>query len=115
MAKAKKRVAARKKNLKRDKVRAKPALKKSAKRAAPNKAKPKVRRAAKSTTKVAATENRVLQAALPKAPQLELPIQIPIVEVIEEPAPVVVVAGYESVRMTTPTTPDGEPANREGR
>ena len=105
MAKAKKRVGARKKSSKRGKARTKPSLKKAAKRAAPKKAKSKVRRAAKSVTKPPAKKKRQLEAMEPKAPQaIETPVETTIVDVIEEPVPgVVVVTEYESVRVTTPS------------
>ena len=51
MAKAKKRVAARKKSSKRGKASAKPARKKAAKRTTPKKAKSKIRRAGRSAPK----------------------------------------------------------------
>ena len=108
MAKAKKRVATRKKNSKRGKVIAKPARKKAAKRTAPNKAKSKVRSLGKSATKPAANKNLVPKTAARKEPRqvVEAPIETTIIDVIEEPTPgVVVVTEYESVRTATPASP----------
>ena len=112
MAKAKKRVATRKKSSKRGKASAKPARKKAAKRATPKKAKSKVRRAGKSATKPAAKKKRPPKTAARKAPRqvAEVPVETTIIDVIEEPVPgVVVVTEYESVRTVTPISPGGEP------
>jgi hypothetical protein len=110
MAKAKKRVATRKKSSKRSKVIAKPARKKAAKRtAAPSKAKSKVRSRGKSATKPAASKNLVPKAAARKEPRqvVEAPVETTIIDVIEEPIPgVVIVTEYESVRTATPASPD---------
>ena len=67
MAKAKKRVAARKKSSKRGKASAKPAGKKTARRATPKRAKSKVRRAGTSATRPAAKKKRALKTAAKKA------------------------------------------------
>lgn len=99
MAKAKKRVATRKKSSKRGKVVAKPARKKAAKRTAPSKAKSKIRRPSKSATKTAAR----------KEPRqvVEAPVEITTIDVIEEPIPgVIVVTEYESVETEPPVSPD---------
>ena len=85
MAKAKKRVAARKKSLKHGKASAGPARKLAAKRATPKKAKAKVRRTGMSAKKPAARQKRspatreIKQAA-------ELPVETTIIDAIKEPA-----------------------------
>jgi len=88
MAKAKKRVATRKKASKRGKASAKPARKKAAKRATPKKRPPKM----------------VAKMAPRKAPRRGAPvIEDTIIDVIDEPAPGVVrVTEYETIRTTTP-------------
>ena len=113
MAKAKKRVAARKKSSKRGKASAKPARKKVAKRAASKKSKSKVRRAKMSAPK----KTRPPTTATRKAPtqELEAPVQTTIIDPIEEPVPgVVIVTEYESVRTATPISPDGESGDSQG-
>ena len=112
MAKAKKRVATRKKNSKRGRASSKPARKKAAKRTAPKKEKSKVRRAGKSATKPTARKMQPHKTAARKVPtnvsrQLaEAPVETTIIDVIEEPVPgVVVVTEYESVRTMTPVVP----------
>ena len=88
MAKAKKRVATRKKASKRGKASAKPARKKAAKRATPKKRPPKT----------------VAKMAPRKAPRRGAPvIEDTIIDVIDEPVPGVVrVTEYETIRTTTP-------------
>jgi hypothetical protein len=88
MAKAKKRVAARKKASKRGNASAKPSRKKAAKRATPKK------RPRKTTAKMAPR----------KASRQRVPIvEDTIIDVIDEPVPGVVrVTEYETIRMTTP-------------
>ena len=88
MAKAKKRVATRKKASKRGKASAKPARKKAAKRATPKKRPPKT----------------VAKMAPRKAPRRGAPvIEDTIIDVIDEPVPGVVrVTEYETVTMTQP-------------
>jgi hypothetical protein len=113
MAKAKKRIAARKKSSKRGKTSAKPMRKKMAKRAAPKKSKSKVRRAKMSAPK----KKRSPKTAVRKAPTqvLEAPVETTIIDPIEKPVPgVVVVAEYESVRTATPIAPDGESGSGQG-
>ena len=112
MAKAKKRVATRKKGSKRGKASSKPARKKAAKRTAPKKAKSKVRRAGKSATKPTAKKMQPPKTAARKAPinaprqVVEVPVETTIIDVIEEPIPgVVIVTEYESVWTTTPISP----------
>lgn len=113
MAKAKKRVAARKRSSKRGKTSAKPARKKAAKRTTPNKAKSKVRRAPKP----AAKKKQPSKIAARKAPRqvAEVPIETTIIDVIEEPVPgVVVVTEYESVQTATPISPGRLPKRGKG-
>ncbi len=88
MAKAKKRVATRKKAPKRGKASAKPARKRAAKRATPKKRSPKT----------------VAKMASRKAPRRGAPvIEDTIIDVIDEPVPGVVrVTEYETIRTTTP-------------
>jgi len=88
MAKAKKRVAMRKRASKRGKASAKPARKKAAKRATPKKRPPKT----------------VTKMAPRKAPRQGVPvIEDTIIDVVDEPVPGVVrVTEYETIRMTTP-------------
>ena len=116
MAKAKKRVAARKKTSKRGKASAKPARKKVARRAAPSKAKSKVRRAGRSAAKPMAKKKQPSKIVARKAPSqvVKVPVETTIIDVIEKPVPgVVVVREYESVRTATPVSPGPLP-KREG-
>ena len=87
MAKAKKRVATRKKASKRGKASAKSSRKKAAKRATPKK------RPRKTTAKIAPR----------KAPRRNVPVvEDTIIDVIDEPVPGVVRATeYETIRTTT--------------
>jgi len=117
MAKAKKRVVARKKSSKRGKASAKPARKKAAKRTTPNKAKSKVRRAGTSAPKPTAKKKQPSKIVARKAPRkvVEVPVETTIIDVIEEPVPgVVVVTEYESVRTATPISPGRLPKRGEG-
>jgi hypothetical protein len=88
MAKAKKRVATRKKASKRGQASAKPARKKAAKRAMPKKRPPKT----------------VAKMAPRKTPRRSAPVvEDTIIDVIDEPVPGVVrVTEYETIRTTTP-------------
>jgi len=88
MAKAMKRLAARKKASKRGKPRAKPARKKASKRATPKKRPPKT----------------AAKMAPSKAPRQNVPvIEDTIVDVVDEPVPGVLrVTEYEMIRTTTP-------------
>jgi hypothetical protein len=97
MAKAKKRVATRKKASKRGKASAKPARKKAAKRAAPKKRPPK------TSAKMASRK------APRKPPRQGVPvIEDTIIDVIDEPVPGVVrVTEYETIRTTTPNVGAG--------
>ena len=98
MAKAKKRVATRKKASKRGKASAKPARKRSAKRATPKKRPPKT----------------VAKMAPRKAPRRGAPvIEDTIIDVIDEPVPGVVrVTEYETIRTTIPKR-GGGPETKE--
>jgi hypothetical protein len=89
MTKTKKRAAARKKGSKRGKASVNPTRHRAAKRATPRKAKSKVRRVTKSATKPATEEKRGLEVAEVRVP--EMAVETTIIEVIEEPAPEVVV------------------------
>jgi hypothetical protein len=117
MAKAKKRVATRKKSSKRGKASAKPARRKAAKRTMPKQAKSKVRGAAKPMS----NKQRQSKIAARKAPRqmarqvLEAPVEDTIIDVIEEPAPgVVVVTEYETIRTATPISSSPEPKRGVG-
>lgn len=130
MAKAKKRVAARKKAVKRaapkkakSKVQrastsaAKTPRKKATKRAAPKKAKSKVQRAAASAKKPAAKKKRASKTAARKAPRkvAEVLVETTVIDVLEEPSPgVFVLSEYEFVQTTPPNSPGGEPEGDEG-
>ena len=120
MAKAKKRVATRKKSSKRGKASAKPARKKAAKRTKPKQAKSKVRRAGGGAPKPAVKKKRPPKTAARKAPrkaprQVVVPVEDTIIDVIEEPVPgVVVVTEYESIRTATPISSGREPKRGAG-
>jgi hypothetical protein len=120
MAKAKKRVATRKKSSKRGKASAKPGRKKPAKRATPKKAKSKVRRAGSGAPKPAVKKKRPPKTAARKAPrktprQVVVPVEDTIIDVIEEPVPgTVVVTEYESIRTATPISSGPEPKRGAG-
>jgi hypothetical protein len=120
MARAKKRVATRKKSLKRGKASTKPARKKAAKRTPPKQAKSKVRRAGSTAPKPAVKKKRPPKTTARKAPrkaprQVVVPVEDTIIDVIEEPVPgVVVVTEYESIRTGTPISSGREPKRRAG-
>ena len=102
MAKAKKRVATRKKSSKRGKAGAKLGRKMAAKHAKPKKAKSKVQRAGMSAKKRAAKKQR--QA-----------VETTKIDVIDEAAPgVISVKEYDSVRTATSIAPGVEPERGEG-
>ena len=106
MAKAKKRVAARKKSSKRGLASAKPARKKAAKHTTSKKAKSKLR-AGRTTPKSAAMKKQSPKTAAGKAPRrvVEVPVEDTIIDVIEEPVPgTVVVTEYETIRTGTPVS-----------
>jgi len=120
MAKAKKRVATRKKSSKRGKASAKPARKKAAKRTKPKQAKSKVRRAGGGAPKPAVKKKRPPKTAARKAPrkaprQVVVPVEDTIIDVIDEPAPGVIrVTEYESIRTGTPISSGREPKRGAG-
>jgi hypothetical protein len=122
MAKAKKRVATRKKSSKRGKAGAKPARKKAAKRTPPKHAKSKVRRAGSAAPKPAVKKKRPPKTAARKAPRkaprkvVEVPVvEDTIIDVIDEPVPGVIrVTEYESFRTATPVSSGREPKRRAG-
>jgi hypothetical protein len=104
MAKAKKRVAARKKSSKRGKADGKPVRKLAAKQATLRKAKSKVKRTAVSANKPAAKKKRPLEPV--KAMQVSaIPIETATMNAIEERAPgVIAVTEHESVQTTSTST-----------
>jgi len=112
MAKAKKRVATRKKSSKRGQASAKPARKKATKRTTPKKAKSKVQRAVRGAAKPMAKKQRPSKIATRKAAPrqvVEVPVEDTIIDVIEEPIPgVVVVTEHETIWMATPILSDRE-------
>ena len=116
MAKAKKRVATRKKSSKRGKASAKPARKKAAKRTKPKQAKSKVRRAGSGAPKPAVKKKRPPKTAARKAPrkaprQVVVPVEDTIIDVIDEPVPGVIrVTEYESIRTALPFRPAVSPS-----
>ena len=126
MAKAKKRVATRKKSSKRGKARAKPARKKAAKRKTSKQAKSKVRRAGSGAPKPAIKKKRPPTTAARKAPRkaprkpprkvVEVPaVEDTIIDVIDEPVPGVIrVTEYESIRTATPISSGREPKRGAG-
>ena len=103
MAKAKKRVATRKKSSKRGKASAKPGRKRAARQATPKEAKSKVRRAGSGAPKPAVKKKRPPKTAARKAPrktprQVIVPVEDTIIDVVEEPVPgVAVVTEYELI------------------
>jgi hypothetical protein len=86
MAKAKKRVAARKKSSKSRNVSAKPARKLAARRATPKKAKSKARRAGMSAKKPAAEKKRPPDTA-GRTQVAQMPVETTVIDVIDKPAP----------------------------
>ena len=120
MAKAKKRVATRKKRSKRGKANAKPARKKAAKRTMPKGAKSKVGRASRGAPKPAVKKKRPPKTAARKAPrkaprQVVVPVEDTIIDVIDEPTPGVIrVTEYESIRTATPVSSGREPKRGGG-
>ena len=120
MAKAKKRVATRKKSSKRGKARAKPARKKAAKAQTSKQAKSKVRRAGSGAPKPAVKKKRPPKTAARKSPrkaprQVVVPVEDTIIDVIDEPAPGVIrVTEYESIRTATPVSSGREPKRGAG-
>jgi hypothetical protein len=99
MAKAKKRLATRKKSSKRRKVSAK----KAAKPMRPKKAKSKVRETSKRAPKSIAKKKKPPKLAAKTAPRKAPVVEDTIIDVIDEPVPGVVrVTEYETVQITTP-------------
>ena len=118
MAKAKKRVAVRKKSSKRGKASTKPARKMATKHPTPKKTKSKVQRAGMSTKKSPAKKKRPPET-MERRPVAEMPVETTvettIIDVIEEPAPgVVAVTEYESVQTATSIPAGSEPERGEG-
>ena len=116
MAKAKKRVAARKKSSKRGKASVKPARK--MKRTTPKKTKTKVQRAGMGAKKSPAKKKRPSET-MERRPVAEIPIETTvettIIDVIEEPAlGLVAVTEYESVQTATSIPTGSEPERGEG-
>jgi len=116
MAKAKKRVATRKKSSKRGKESAK-RVRKAAKNATLKKAKSKVQRA-RMGTKKSPVKTKRLPETMERRPVAEVPVstvETTIIDVIEQPSPdVVAVTEYESVETTTYIPAAGEPESGEG-
>ena len=117
MAKAKKRVAARKQSSKRGKasakVSAKAARKIAAKHATLKKVKSKVRRAGMSARKSAASKRREpeMVEALPVA---EMPVETTIIDVIEDPAAgLIATTEYHSIQAETAISVCAEPNTGE--
>jgi len=112
MAKAKKRAAARKKSSKRRKASAKPARKKAAKHATLKKS--KAQRAGMSAKKSAARKKRTREAVEAR-PVAEMPVETPIIDAIEETAPLAVaVTEYQSVQTAISSSTGGELEGGEG-
>ena len=112
MAKAKKRVAARKKSSKRGKASAKPARKKAAKHATLKKS--KAQRAGMSAKKSAARKKRTPEAVEAR-PVAEMPVKTPIIDAIEETAPLAVaVTESQSVQTAISSSTGGELEEGEG-
>jgi hypothetical protein len=99
MAKAKKRLATRKKSAKRGKV----SVKKTARPMKSKKAKSKVRQTPTRAVKSVAKKKRPPKPAAKMAPRKAPIVEDTIVDVVDEPVPGVVrVTEYETVRITTP-------------
>ena len=112
MAKAKKRAAAGKKSSKRGKASAKPARKKAAKHATLKKS--KAQRAGMSAKKSAARKKRTREAVEAR-PVAEMPVETPIIDAIEETAPLAVaVTEYQSVQTAISSSTGGELEEGEG-
>ena len=115
MAKAKKRVATRKKSSKRGKESAK-RVRKAAKNATLKKAKSKVQRA-RMGTKKSPVKTKRLPETMERRPVAEVPVstvETTIIDVIEQPSPdVVAVTEYKSVETTTYIPAEGKPERGE--
>jgi len=117
MAKAKKRVATRKKRSKRGRASAKAARTKAGKRAKLKQAKTKIRGAKKPRAKKQRPSKVAARKAQRKTPTqvVEVPVEDTIIDVIEEPVPgVVVVTEYETIRTATPISSSPEPRRSVG-
>ena len=102
MAKAKKRVAVRKKSSKRGKASAKPRRKAMAKHTTLKKAKPKVQPTGMNAKKPTTRKKRSIKT-VERPPVAEKPVETTTIDIIEESASSVVgVTQYESVQATTP-------------
>ena len=109
MAKAKKRVAARKKGSKRSKANAKPARKVAAKQVRLRKGKSKVKRTAVNAKRLAAKKKRS-----PQPMETAKPIEKTPMDVIDEPAPgVLAVTEHESAQIATSVSTDVQPERGE--
>jgi len=116
MAKAKKRVAARKKSSKRGKASAKPARKMATKHPTPKKTKSKVQRAGVNTKKSPAKKKRPPETK-ERRPAAEMPVETTVETtiIVQEPAPGVVAATeYESVQTATAIPAGSEPRRGDG-
>jgi hypothetical protein len=114
MAKAKKRVAMRKKSSKRGKASTKPVRKIAAKRATPKKAKAKAQRAGMKAKKSVVNKKQPPETA-ERRPVAEVPVETTIIDALEAPAPgVVAVTEYETVQIATSISVDDEPKGGEG-
>jgi hypothetical protein len=99
MAKAKKRLAKRKKSSKRRKV----SVKKAARPTRAKKAKSKVRQTGTRALKSVAKKKRLPKLTAKMAPRKAPIVEDTIIDVVDEPVPGVVrVTEYETVRITTP-------------
>ena len=114
MAKAKKRVAPRKKTSKRGKESSKPWRHKAAKHATPKKAKSKVQRAGMSAKKPAAKKKRPPET-VETGQVAAKPIETTIIDAIKEPAPgLVAVTEYETVHTAASLSTGAESERGEG-
>ena len=116
MAKAKKRVEARKKSSKRGKASAKPARKMATKHPTPKKTKSKVQRAGVNTKKSPAKKKRPPET-MERRPAAEMPVETTVETtiIVQEPAPGVVAATeYESVQTATAIPAGSEPRRGDG-
>jgi|SRR5262249_31217207 hypothetical protein len=113
MAKAKKRVAARKKSSKRGNANAKPAHKMAAKHATLKKAKSRVQRGGASAKKPAVKRKKPPKM-VETTQVLAMPVETAPMDVIEQRATgVVAITGYESVEIATSVSPGVEPERGE--
>jgi hypothetical protein len=114
VAKAKNRVARRKKGARGGKAGAKPTRKKTARRATAKKTKSKIRRAGRGALKSTAKKEQPLKTAARKSPRKKAAgevgneaVEDTIFDVLDEPVPGVIrVTEYESVQPTSPDDPE---------